>query len=485
MVENQERGALIDTVNRTLTVFLNDSANIKAVKVTSYTLAPDMAEPVNSSEFNSPLDLSDTLSVSLKVYREYVWKIAARQTISREFSVEGQIGASVIDAEAHTVTATVPSDLPLTAIKVTGIKLGGATATMAPDLKGTVADFSQPVTVEVTEFGVTTTWTITITQTELNVSLSHVEAWTGVIWATAEAKAGSDIEFYFRKEGTDWTKVPAGDITETGAVYTARINGMEPLTEYQIVAKLGDETTTPKSVTTGAAIQLPNSSFTQWWKDGAVWCPWAEDGTSFWDTGNRGAATLGQSNVVPTDSPDGGYQGATLQTKFVGIGPLGKLAAGSIFAGRYVRTDGTNGVLAFGRPYTERPTAIKARIRYTNTPIDRVMKGTFDDLMGRPDTCVVWCALWDGDETFEIRTNPRNRQLFDRHNPNVLAYGEFQSGAPIDEFTEVIIPIEYYDITRRPTMIMLVASASKYGDYFTGGTGTTLWLSSYEILYDY
>lgn len=33
--------------------------------------------------------------------------------------------------------------------------------------------------------------------------------------------------------------------------------------------------------------------------------------------------------------------------------------------------------------------------------------------------------------------------------------------------------------------IVIVASASKYGDYFTGGDGSTLWLDELSIEYDY
>lgn len=485
IVENQERGAQIDTINRILTVFLNEAADINGVVVKSFSLSPDKACLVDPSVLSRPLDLCDTLTIELKVYREYAWRLIARQTITRSFTVEGQIGASVIDPETHTVTAVIPDDQPLNAVKVTSIKLGGATATMEPDLLGQTVDFTSPVKVNVTEFGKTTPWTISISQTELSVSLHSVDAWTGVIWAQANAKADSDIKFEYREAGTmQWIPVPTDEISASGAIYTARINGVRPQTEYDVRALNGEEATAPRSVTTGQAVQLPNTRFTDWWKDGAVWDPWAEGDESFWDTGNKGAATLGQSNVTPTDSPEGGYQGATLETKFVGISILGKLAAGSIYAGRFVKVDGTNGILAFGRPYTQRPTAVKARIKYDNVPIDYTTSG-FESLKGQPDTCIVWCALWDGAEPYEIRTNPKTRHLFDREDPNVIAYGEFCSGKPIENFTEITIPLEYNATDRVPTMIMLVSAASKYGDYFTGGNGTKMWLSDYELLYEY
>lgn len=484
-VEHQDRTALIDTVHRRLTVFLDEAADIRAVRVSSYKLGPAGAEAVNSSLLEGPLDLSDTLHVTLRVYREYVWSIFAQQTIERSFIIEGQVGVSEIDAVSHTVKAVVSAEIPLSSVPVTEIKLGGTTAVMSPDIQGKSVDFETPVTVNVTEFGITTPWTIIVTQTESTVSLSSVNAWTGVIWATADARENSEISFEYRPAGTlQWLKVSQQEVSASGAVYTARINGVSPQTEYEVRAINGSEHTAPVTVTTGAAPQLPDNRFTEWWKDGAVWCPWVEGGSRFWDTGNKGAATLGQSNVIPTETPDGGYQGVTLQTKFVGISILGKLAAGSIFAGEFVRTDGTNGILSFGRPFTERPTAVKARIRYKSSLID-YSSSEMASLKGQPDTCAVWCALWDGSEPLEIRTNPKNRQLFDPNDPKVIAYGSFNSGKDIPEWTDVLIPLDYTAVDRVPTMIMLVSSASKYGDYFTGGSGSVLWLDSYELVYDY
>lgn len=485
-VRYQSRRAAIDTINRVVTVFLNDSANISAVEVTGYRLSPDMAALVSPAVLDTPLDLSDTLDIALKVYRECVWHITAVQTIDREFAVAHQIGASLIDPDAHTVTATVPSSLPLTAITVTSMKLGGATATVSPDIVGRPTDFSLPVTVEVTEHGVTTPWTITILQTDLKVDITAVDAWTGVAWVYAAASEGDDVSFAFRKAGTmAWTDLPATDVTASGAVFTARIGGLEPLTTYEVVAMCGDDTTLEKEFTTGAAPQLPNATFTQWWLDDKVWCPWAKDGDAYWGTGNKGAATLGKSNVVPLEdamSPTG-YAGAVLQTRFVGVSILGKLAAGSVFSGTYVATDGTNGILSFGRPFSERPTRLRARLKYTTATINYA-NNEMAAMKGQPDTCIVWCALLDRTEPYEIRTNPKNRQLFNPQDPSVVAYGEFTSGSSIDDFVTIDVPFVYRSTSRVPEQIIIVASSSKYGDYFTGGAGAELTLLGYELLYD-
>lgn len=486
VVANQQRSSQIDSVNRVVTVFLNDSADIASVEVKKVAFNRPDAGLVDPSALDAPLNLTDTVKVALKVYREYVWSIVARQSVSRYFTVENQIGESRIDVDTRTVTATVPSDLPLTHIKVLSIKLAGATAVMTPDIDGRVVDFSSPVKVDVLEFGETQTWTIEIEQTDLNVSIASIDAWTNVAWVSANAKAGDTVEFEYRKLGTmAWTALPQANVTPNGAVFTALLNHLDAETTYEVRAHSGEETTIAQEFTTGEAVQLPNSDLTNWWLDNKVWCPWTKDGAQFWDTGNKGASTLGESNVIPIENIDSptGYQGALLQTKFIGISVIGKLGAGSIFTGVYVRTDGTNGVLSFGRPFVQRPTKLRATLKYKNVPIDYV-SSDFPDYKGRPDTCSVWIALSDREETYEIRTNPKNRQLFNPADPSIVAYGQFNSGDPIEPYTTIEIPLDYRATNRVPKQIIVVAAASKYGDFFTGGAGSVLSLKSVELLYD-
>lgn len=485
-VKYQERASRIDSINRHITVYLNDSADITAVDVTAYTLNRPDASLVNPDALSTPLNLADTASIMLKVYREYMWTISAQQTINRQFRVEGQVGTAEIDEEALTVTASVNPNMSLDAIKVETIKLAGGSSRMTPDLNGEIVDFTAPVVVSVEEFGITREWTITVTKRELNIEISRVEPWSQVAWLTVAAAAGSDVAVEYRPLGTiQWQRVDKESIEADGGEYLVALHGLEPETTYEVCALLGDDATLPMEFTTGSAPQLPNNGFTNWWLDNKVWCPWVEGESSFWETGNKGASTLGQSNVVPIEdeSSPTGYAGARLETRFIGVSILGKLGAGSIFTGRYVKTDGTNGILAFGRPFTERPTRVRATISYKNVPIDYA-SSDMSEMKGRPDTCIVWCALSDRAETYEIRTNPKSRQLFDPEDPSVIAYGFFQSGDPIEANTVIEFKLDYRTLYKVPQQIVTVCAASKYGDYFTGGAGSVLEVKSVELLYD-
>ncbi|MDE7343364.1 MAG: PCMD domain-containing protein, partial [Muribaculaceae bacterium] len=96
----------------------------------------------------------------------------------------------------------------------------------------------------------------------------------------------------------------------------------------------------------------------------------------------------------------------------------------------------------------------------------------------------IYVALTDWPEPYEIRTNPKTRQLFNPDSPEVIAYGELVVGTetPWQEFE---IELKYRSTSRVPRFIQITSAASKYGDYFTGGTGACLWVDDYELLYDY
>lgn len=480
----------VDSVNRTISIYLTEWADIRAVKVTKWELS-DGSECLTPEIFESPLDLTSPLEVTFTLYdREFVWTITATQHIDRFFTVASQIGTSQIDVENHTVKALVPLQQPLDNITVRTIKLSGSSGVMEPDLKGQKVDFTSPVVVKVTEFGQTVDWTITVEQTEVSVELERVDAFTKIAWLYANAQEGKANGFEYRQyDAEEWIAVPDEWITHPSpGSFVGQLRHLEPETRYVARAISDDENSVEVEFTTGSVLLLPNNRFTDWWRNGTVWLPYQEGGEQFWDTGNEGAKTL--KGVLTEPILDGssstGYQGAYLETKFVGIAMLGKLGAGNLFAGRYVETQGTNGILAFGRPFNARPTALKAIIKYETAPISNASAKNpdFTYMKGQPDTCIIWCALADFDQPFEIRTNPNNRQLFSPKVEGVIAYGEFQSGNSIEDYFELTVPLEYNFTDRVPKYILVTFSASKYGDYFTGGKGAKLYVKETWLEYD-
>lgn len=481
------QSATIDTTNRTITVYLSEEANPYEVQLNSFTLTPsDAVWPDSLLWLNGGVDLTTPAELTVALYQEYAWRVTAVQEIERYFTFEGQIGSASIEPEAHRVVAYINSRADIHEVKVTSIKLGAEGSTMTPDLAGKSVDFSEPVKVEVNSWGHTDEWSIYVIETDAEVTTESVDAWTKVAWLHGSAQAGRDNGFEYRRaDESEWTRMPADWVTHDGGSFTGRLIHLQPLTQYVARAYSGTATGEEIAFTTGATATIPNGDFENWWLDGKIWNPWAQDGTPWWGTGNRGATTLGDSNTTPsTDTPSGRGRAARLETRFVGIGALGKLAAGNIFAGVYVRTDGTNGVLSFGREFSIRPTKVKGWMKYNCANISSTTAG-FHDLKGRPDTCIVWCALIDSENPFEIRTNPNNRQLFDSNGPEVIAYGDVQYGETVGEYRQFEITLDYRSTSRVPRYLLLVASASKYGDYFTGGNGSVLYIDDLSLDFDY
>lgn len=483
--EGESRAALIDSTNCRVTIYLPEEANIFAVKISDYTLTPD-AEIAEGDIKGHALDLSEPYSVTLRLYQDYPWTIRASQDIERYLVLSGQVGTSVIDVPGRRVVANITDKTDIKSVLVEQCKLGPAGSTTTPDIEGRNVDFSSPLTLDIDIHGHIEQWTIYVQQTHSTVSTTQADGWTCVGWIYGEALAGKKNTVQYRIKGdTEWLTVPDEWLTVNGGSFYARLTGLTPGTTYEGRAVSDDEYGETLTFTTGTVVQLPDSNFDQWWLDGKVWDPWPQDGTSFWDTGNKGATTLGPSNTTPTDDTvDGTGQAARLETKFVGIGIIGKLAAGNIFAGRYVRTDGTNGILAFGREFTERPTRLTGYFKYQTAPISSA-SGDFAPLKGRPDTCIVWCALIDSDEPYEIRTNPSNRRLFDPDGPEVIAYGRMICGENVDSYAPFTVELDYKATDRRPKYILVTASASIYGDYFVGANGAVLYIDNFNLEYDY
>ena len=67
----------------------------------------------------------------------------------------------------------------------------------------------------------------------------------------------------------------------------------------------------------------------------------------------------------------------------------------------------------------------------------------------------------------------------------LVAYGEFLSDQTVNDYTQFIIPLEYYSTTKRPTHIIICATSSYLGSAFTGGAGSTLWVDEFELGFDY
>lgn len=481
--QHQLSAAVIDEKNLTVTVNLTEQANLRKVHVVDY----ELSEGAEISKDLTVLDFTNPINVTLKKYHSFEWKIVAKQDIERYFMVAGQVGTSTIDVEGRRVIFYIPKSLDDSKIMVNAMKLGPADITKYDeDLTGKIVDFSKPVKVVVSYHSESELWTLYVAKSDRDVELTQVDAWSHVMWAYANVEEGKESGFEYRsKSETGWHKVAESDIEREGGMIKACIKGLQPTTDYVVRAYSGDLFSNEMEATTEPELTMPNMSFDDWNYDGKLYCPWKEDDVPYWGTGNKGSTTLGKNISIPTtDTWNGKGNAAELQTRFVGIGVVGKLGAGNIYTGDWIRTDGTNGVLNFGRPFTSRPTRLRGHWKYTSVPISHT-SSEFTHLKGRPDTAQIYIALTDWDKPYEIRTNPSNRRLFDPNAPEIIAYGTIKTGSSITSWSEFEIELEYRATNRKPKYILIVCAASQLGDYYTGGDGTTLWVDDLSLDWDY
>lgn len=338
----------------------------------------------------------------------------------------------------------------------------------------------------------------------LTKDVNIVDVWTSkatllgeLIYETTET-----LSFNYRVKGTsEWKNVTAVRDGETMNL-SAQLTGLQPGTEYEYQALAGD---TPSAVictfSTEVAAQLPNNSFENW--SGSLPLLIYGDGeTMFWDSGNHGSGSvssaLGGTNITEYDSSifKSGRYSVRLKSKKVGLsGVFTKFAAGNIFAGKYLKTVGTDGILGWGREFSSRPKALHGYVRYTSGKVDNPSEQIAS---GANDQGIIYIALGDWEKKQEsetkeywpviIKTKAAERQLFDpsEKNTGIIAYGEqiYYDSTEGNGLIEFTINLDYRSSDRKPTSIVVVASASRYGDYFAGSTGSTLWLDDLELIYE-
>ena len=306
-----------------------------------------------------------------------------------------------------------------------------------------------------------------------------------------------NVGFNYREKGAaDWTFV-AG--TNNGTTLTATVDNLKFGTPYEYCAVAGGYTSPAKELTTLTPPQLPNASFeqTSTASDKALMFS-ADPNDFYWDSGNHGSQKMSKNvTEVTTKYFHSGKQGLCLHSQYVGLGSFaGKFAAGNIFVGKYLATEGMDGVLGWGRPFNcpIRPKALKVWARYEPVNITHDNTSALPSVSkGDPDNGIVYIALVT-DQTMSynsetwpqiVKTSSSSRQLFNPSGSNVVAYGEhvFTSATTESGLVEITIPLNDVNPNLTVSNIIIVASASRYGDYFVGGNGSLLYLDDFELVY--
>jgi hypothetical protein len=319
------------------------------------------------------------------------------------------------------------------------------------------------------------------------------------IWATHVALSSGKIsnytgttvvEFAYRANSTgEWTKVASS--IGSGGTCSAQLTGLTSGTTYQATLFIdGKQMGAGITFTTETALILENGSFEGWQKPAKPWLVYAEGAGQYWDTGNHGSTTIGESVTTPNDDVRPGSTGsrsANLQSTFVSLFGIGKFAAGNLFYGVYAGTSGTNGKVDFGQPFTSRPTALHGWYKVRPGTVTHASSGA-PVSKGDPDQSQILVALTDWTGRHQVNTGDNSTFLNYDTDSGIIAYGDLVrtagDGGAMEQWVEFTIPLTYRSTTRIPTYLVVSISSSRYGDYFTGSTDSWIRVDDFELIYD-
>lgn len=359
------------------------------------------------------------------------------------------------------------------------------------------------VSVDGTETVYTFTFNVS-TEASTKLGAEPANAWSnfayleGSILSSSEELDPASMHFEYKKaDAEEWQTISA-NYNSGNQKFTATLTGLTPATQYTYrlaYEKSGNTYASEEvSFTTETTTELHNGNLDAWSQSGSTWYPGssseAGNTTCFWNTSNpgtsQGMGAIGgavnptQGVTSPVHTPGG--KAAELKS----TEKLSVFAAASLYTGSFLGLDGMSANMEFGKPFTSRPSALHGFYKYTPAVINKVDR-TPDGVSIIKDETMDQCAIFIALATKSFQFNNKNEdEYIDYANdPAIIAYGELPSGAATsgDNYTEFTIPLIYKSLTEKPTHIIIVCSASKYGDYMTGGVGSTMYVDDLELLY--
>ena len=296
----------------------------------------------------------------------------------------------------------------------------------------------------------------------------------------------SSLKFQYRPKNTDTWMDVATTVNTVASSASATLTGLTSTTAYEYRLTDGEISVATGEFTTAAEIALQNGSLDGW--DGSSHN--AATDSKFWDTSNEGAKMGG---LTPTQAVTDfvhtqGGKAAKLESGKVDL-MGGIFAAASLYTGSFGSTNiwTQTATVNFGQSFTARPIALKGFYKYTPNVINLVKNVPAGVTIVKDQTldqCAIYIAL--AKKTYTIDNGNQSTFIDFKNDENIIAYGELPSGAATegDGYVEFNIPLKYKNLTDQPTHIIVVCSSSKYGDYMTGGAGSTLYVDDLSLIYD-
>lgn len=496
----------VDYNTHVISVLLGEQAEISAVRVNEFILAEKCSVVGKMPAY---LDLREPYKFKMKYYLPEDWTIIAAQPIERYIKCEGQISDAVIDADAKFAYVKIADTQNLGAVTVNDMKLEPEGSVVQytignvpinGEIHTVMEECSFPMTMDCTVSrifrvlykGQMIEWTVTFLSQPVAVGMTLVNPWTYSAEVEGVTNGQGKTAFQYRKNGEEsWTDFT--EISYTGTTARATITGLEESADYQVRLTNGTENSDILDFRTGEALQLENMSFDTWHQADPknTWYPFAEGGEKIWGTANPG------TNKVKTENPtrpetEHVVKGTAARMQSIKV--LGVFAAGNLFTGEFANFDFSTmtAYLKWGTPFKGRPYSLKGYYDYAPKTIDMTQDkvsgkpNPYKNLLGSTDNMQILVVLFADDDKNQgpydvLSTKPGEPDL--QTDSRVIAYGAIESpentGGQYKEFECVL---KYRD-NRIPDYAIVVACSSLRGDFFTGGTGSVLYVDEFRFEY--
>ena len=313
--------------------------------------------------------------------------------------------------------------------------------------------------------------------------------------------AGATFQ-YRKSDETEWTEVDPSLVSAdmSTKTYSYRVNHLEVNTEYVFRAtsdkdKADGKTADPITFRTYATEgTVYNLGFNDWVKVGKAWYATSnsddvETGLT-WDSANEGTSDILGQSLVPT-TPEETLVISGKAARMESGELLSNFAAGNLYTGDFgsATLSPVGAKLKWGIPFTSRPLALRGWYRYEPVAINR-SSSSYSHLEGQDDFCQIQIFLTNWTSQFEISTGDNRFVDTSTKNPDIIAHAQIVSQdnttdneGNVNGYVKFTLPLKYRNLND-PTYIVISCAASRYGDYFTGGLGSTLYVDEFELVYD-
>ncbi len=296
--------------------------------------------------------------------------------------------------------------------------------------------------------------------------------------ASEEDKAS--YKFQYRKSGTDdkWSDVE-GEVTvgnNGSSNVTQVVTHLEAGTEYEYRLRNGDSVSEQEKFGTEEAAVLPYGDF-----EDESNGPWnMTDGianpTTFWSSGNNSFA-----KELAKEIEYNGGSAVLMKSIFANVFGIGKFAAGNAFTGSFNKS-GTNGIVTLGKSFSARPSNLKGKYNYVPKTVD---KYSGHIAQGALDQCAIYIVLLT--EPMALNTaDQKTLNWKEYYADGIVAYAELSASENMatSGWSDFNLKLHYLKKDVKPKYIGVLATSSKYGDYFQGAVDSELYIDDFELVYD-